>query len=156
MLNLLLIFVVELSVGDDRTPLDWNIPQYLEPLESNQIKKSKLIYDLIDFGLMNKAQNHFIVYYQDRSITGVITYDGIQNHERAVQVSNLHLSIHLSGISCYLLVIFDTMLSIDFVEEEELKAAFIDNILRSVKRSWESYSQPEILYLCLKFYIREI
>jgi len=35
------------------------------------------------------------------------------------------------------------MLSIDFVEEEELKAAFIDNISRSVKRSWKSYSQPE-------------
>ena len=63
--------------------------------------------------------------------------------------------IFLASLPCYLLVIFDTMLSIDFVEEEELKAAFIDNISRSIKRSWKSYSQPEILYLCPKFYIRE-
>ena len=55
MLNLLLIFVVELLVGDDRTPLDWNIPQHLESLESDQVKKSKLIYDLTGFGLTNKV-----------------------------------------------------------------------------------------------------
>ena len=61
--------------------------------------------------------------------------------------------IFLASLSCYLLVIFNTMLSIDFVEEEELKATFIDNVSRSVKRSWEFYSQPEILYLCLKFHI---
>ena len=84
MLNLLLIFVVELLVGDDRTSLDWNIPQHLEPLGSDQVKKSKLVYDLIGFGLMNEAQNHFITYYQDGSITGVTTYDGIQNHGKAV------------------------------------------------------------------------
>jgi len=48
------------------------------------------------------------------------------------------------------------MLSIDFVEEEKLKAAFIDNVSKNVKRSWESYSQPDILYLCPKFHIREI
>jgi len=64
--------------------------------------------------------------------------------------------IFLVSLPCYLLVIFDTILSIDFVEEEELKAAFIGNVLRSVKRNWESYSQPEILYLCPKFHIREI
>ena len=84
MLNLPLIFVVELSVGNDGTPLDWNIPQHLEPLGSDQVKKSKLVYDLIGFGLMNEAQNHFITYYQDGSITGVTTYDGIQNHGKAV------------------------------------------------------------------------
>jgi len=83
-LNLPLIFVVELSVGNDGTPLDWNIPQHLEPLGSDQVKKSKLVYDLIGFGLMNEAQNHFITYYQDGSITGVTTYDGIQNHGKAV------------------------------------------------------------------------
>ena len=88
MLNLPLIFVVKLLVGDDETPLDWNIPQHLEPLESNQVKKSKLIYDLIDFELMNKAQNYFIAYYQDGSITGVTTYNRMQNHGKAVQVSN--------------------------------------------------------------------
>ena len=33
---------------------------------------------------MNKAQNYFIVYYQDRSITGVITYNRMQNHGRVV------------------------------------------------------------------------
>jgi len=54
-LNLLLIFVVELLVGDDRTSLDWNIPQHLEPLGSDQVKKSKLIYDLIGFGLINEV-----------------------------------------------------------------------------------------------------
>jgi len=43
--------------------------------------------------------------------------------------------IFLVSLSCYLLVIFDTILSIDFVEEEELKAAFIDNVSKSVKRS---------------------
>jgi len=43
--------------------------------------------------------------------------------------------IFLASLSCYLLVIFDTILSIDFVEEEELKAAFIDNVSKSVKRS---------------------
>ena len=43
--------------------------------------------------------------------------------------------IFLASLSCYLLVIFNTMLSIDFVKKEELKAAFIDNISRSVKRS---------------------
>jgi len=64
--------------------LDWNIPQHLEPLGSDQVKKSKLVYDLIGFGLMNEAQNHFITYYQDGSITGVTTYDGIQNHGKAV------------------------------------------------------------------------
>jgi len=101
-LNLLLIFVVELSVSDDRTPLDWNIPQHLESLGSDQIKKSKLVYDLIGFGLMNEVQNHSIVYYQDGSITGVIIYDGIQNHRRAVQVSNLYPSTYLSGISLLL------------------------------------------------------
>ena len=63
--------------------------------------------------------------------------------------------IFLVSLFCYLLVIFDTIVSIDFVEEEELEAAFIDNISRNIKRSWKSYSQPEILYLCLKFYIRE-
>ena len=99
MLNLLLIFVVELSVGDDGTPLDWNIPQHLEPLGSDQVKKSKLVYDLIGFGLMNEAKNHFIAYYQDGSITGVTIYDRMQNHGRAVWVSNPHPSIHLFGIS---------------------------------------------------------
>ena len=64
--------------------------------------------------------------------------------------------IFLASLSCYLLVIFDTMLSIDFVEEEKLKAAFIDNVSKNVKRSWESYSQPDIFYLCPKFHIREI
>ena len=64
--------------------------------------------------------------------------------------------IFLVSLLCYLLVIFDTMLSIDFVEKEELKAAFIDNISRSVNRSWESYSQPEILYLYPKSHIRKI
>jgi len=54
-LNLPLISIVKLSVGDDKTPLDWNIPQYLEPLGSDQVKKSKLVYDLIGFRLMNKA-----------------------------------------------------------------------------------------------------
>ena len=83
-LNLPLIFVVELSVGNDGTPLDWNIPQHLEPLGSDQVKKSKLVYDLIGFGLMNEAQNHFITYYQDGSITGVTTYDRMQNHGKAV------------------------------------------------------------------------
>ena len=53
-------------------------------LELDKVKKSKLIYDLIGFGLMNKAQNYFIVHYQDRSITEVTTYDRMQNHERAI------------------------------------------------------------------------
>ena len=64
--------------------------------------------------------------------------------------------IFLVSFPCYLLVIFDTMLSIDFVEEEKLKAVFIDNVSRSVKRNWKSYSQPDIFYLCPKFHIREI
>ena len=98
-LNLPLIFVIELSVGNDGTPLDWNIPQHLEPLGSDQVKKSKLIYDLIGFGLMNEAQNYFIAHYQDESITGVTTYDGMQNHRKTVQVSNLYSSTYLSGIS---------------------------------------------------------
>jgi len=54
-LNLPLIFVVKLSVSDDATSLDWNIPQHLEPLGSDQVKKSKLIYDLIGFGLINEV-----------------------------------------------------------------------------------------------------
>jgi len=79
--------------------LDWNIPQHLEPLGSDQVKKSKLIYDLIGFGLINEAQNYFIAHYQDESITGVTTYDGMQNHRKTVQVSNLYSSTYLSGIS---------------------------------------------------------
>ena len=58
---------------------------------------------------MNEAQNHFIAHYQNRSITGVTTYDRMQNHGRAVRVSNPHPLTHLSGISpllfstqCYL------------------------------------------------------
>ena len=42
--------------------------------------------------------------------------------------------IFLASLPCYLLIIFNTILFIDFVKEEELKAAFIDNISRSVKK----------------------
>jgi len=51
---------------------------------------------------MNKAQNYFIVHYQDRSITGVIIYNRIQNHGRVVWVSNFYSLTHLSGISLLL------------------------------------------------------
>ena len=51
---------------------------------------------------MNEAQNHFIAHYQNRSITGVTTYDRMQNHGKAVQVSNPYPSIYLSGISLLL------------------------------------------------------
>jgi len=51
---------------------------------------------------MNEVQNYSIAYYQDGSITGVITYNRIQNYRRAVQVSNPYSSIYLSGISLLL------------------------------------------------------
>ena len=51
---------------------------------------------------MNEVQNYSIAYYQDGSITGVTTYDRMQNHGKAVQVSNPYSSIYLSGISLLL------------------------------------------------------
>jgi hypothetical protein len=86
-----------LNFSEPSNLLVWTFPETITPLTKTLAKRSRLIYDLVGFGLHSKKAGHFTAHYTFKSHSDIFIYDGMKNDGYALRKDQARFTTHLAG-----------------------------------------------------------